>query len=283
MSWSPIPDDDWAPLEHERDKFFSVYIDETSQTKHRYLMIGGLVVPLSHAAQLEADIIEARRDTVVPATRPDGTPRGMKWEKLNEYNSHVYKTVVDTVFNFRRVYKLPLNKDVAVHCVGVDTSVRSPRETGAGDIGVGFDKEFHFLCTVILARRYQQALFLLYPDRRHPTTPLRKAREIMNLAAAKYGDKREFPFRRLAFADPERCQALQVVDIIIGGVAYKLNGHYKKPEANLAKREFCDYLHELFKIKELFYQSQLYRNDFFTFILRPKPPYRKREFPPKRG
>jgi hypothetical protein len=59
MSWSPIPDDDWAPLEHERDKFFSVYIDETSQTKHRHLMIGGLVVPLSHAAQLEADIIES--------------------------------------------------------------------------------------------------------------------------------------------------------------------------------------------------------------------------------
>jgi hypothetical protein len=285
MSWSPIPDDDWAPLEHECDKFFSVYIDETSQTKHRYLMIGGLAVPLSHTAQFEADIIAARKDTVVPATQPDGTPRTMKWQKLNEYNSHVYKKVVDTVFNFRRVYKLPLNKDVAVHCVGVDTSIKNLRDTGFGDVGVGFDKEFHFLCAVALARRYQQALFLLYPDRRYPTTPLREAREMMNRGVAKHGDKREFPFRRLIFADPERCQALQVVDIIIGGVAYKLNGHYKKPEANFAKREFCDYLHELFKIREgeLFYKSQLYRNDFFTFMLRPKPPYRKREFPPKRG
>ena len=283
MSWSPIPDDDWAPLEHERDKFFSVYIDETSQTKHRYLMIGGLAVPLSHTGQLEADIIAARKDTRVPATQPDGTPRTMKWQKLNEYNFDAYKKVVDTVFNFRRVYKLPLTKDVAVHCVGVDTSVRSPRETGAGDIGVGFDKEFHFLCAVILARRYQQALFLLYPDRRHPTMQLYKAREIMNLGVAKYGDKREFPFRRLAFADPERCQALQAVDIMIGGVAYKLNGHYDKPGASLAKREFCDYLYKSFKIRDLFYQSQYYRNDFFTFTLRPKPPYRKREFPPKRG
>jgi hypothetical protein len=138
------------------------------------------------------------------------------------------------------------------------------RDTGFGDVGVSFDKEFHFLCAVVLARRYKQALFLLYPDRRHPTTPLREAREIMNRGVAKYGDKREFPFRRLAFADPERYQALQVVDIILGGVAYKLNGHYKKPEANLAKREFCDYLHELFKIKDLFYQSQLYKKDFFT-------------------
>src|SRR4051794_6936103 len=72
MSWSPIPDDDWAPLEHERDKFFSVHIDETSQTKHRYLMIGGLAVPLSHTAQLETDIIAARAGTVVASTQPDG-------------------------------------------------------------------------------------------------------------------------------------------------------------------------------------------------------------------
>jgi hypothetical protein len=159
----------------------------------------------------------------------------------------------------------------------------SLRDTGDGDIGVGFDKEFHFLCTVVIAKRYQQALFLLYPDRRQPTTQLSKAREIMNLGMAKYGDKREFPFRRLTFADPERCQALQAVDIIIGGMAYKLNGHYNKPGANLAKREFSDYLHKLFKIRDLFYQSQLYRNDFFTFTLRPKPPCRRREFPTKLG
>jgi hypothetical protein len=285
MSWSPIPDDDWAPLEHERDKFFSVYIDETSQTKHRYLMIGGLAVPLSHTGQLETDIIAARKDTRVPATRPDGTPRVMKWEKLKDYNFDAYKKVVDTVFDFRRLYKLPLSKDVAVHCVGVDTSLRSQRETGDGDVGVGFDKDFHFLCTVVLARRYQQALLLLYPDRRNPTTPLRKARELMNLGVAKHGDKREFPFRRLIYADPERCQALQVVDIIIGGVAYKLNGHYEKPEANCAKRKFCDYLYELFEIKfeNLFYHSQFTRSDFFTFMRRPRPPKRKREFPPKRG
>jgi hypothetical protein len=94
---------------------------------------------------LEADIVAARAGTVVPPMQPDGTPRAMKWEKLNAYNFDVYKKVVDTVFNFRRVYKLPLNKDVAVHCVGVDTSVKSLRNTGAGDIGVGFDKEFHFL------------------------------------------------------------------------------------------------------------------------------------------
>jgi hypothetical protein len=283
MNWLPIPDDGWVPLERERGKFFNVYIDETSQTEYRYLIIGGLVVPLSHTARLEADIIAARADTIVPSHQPDGTPRVMKWQKLNAYNFDAYKKVVDTVFNFRRTYKLPLSKDVAVHCVGVDTSVKSLKDIGAGDIGVGFDKEFHFLCCVILLRRYPQSLFMLFPDRREPTTQLREARDIMNLAAAKYGDRREFPIRRLIFADPECCQALQAVDIIIGGIAYKLNGHYDMPGANVAKRKFCDYLYKLFKITDLFYQSQLYKTDFFTFNLRPKPPYRRREFPSTPG
>jgi hypothetical protein len=282
MSWSPIPDDDWVPLEHERDLFFNVYIDETSQTQHRYLMIGGLSVSLSYAEQLETDIIAARAKTVVPSTQPDGTPRVMKWEKLNAYNFDVYRQVVDTVFNFRRKYKLPTTKDVAVHCVGVDTSIKPLRDTGVGSVGVGFDKEFYFLCAFVLARRYQQGLFLLYPDRRHPTMPLSESRKIMNYGVAKYGDKRAWPFRRLMFADPERCQALQAVDIMIGAVAYKLNGHYDKLGASQAKRKFCDYVFQLFRIRDLFYQSQWTRNDFFTFALRPRPAYRRRALPPKK-
>ena len=50
----------WEPLPHEADLFCNVYIDESSQTKHRYLVLGGLVVPLSHADAFEADIAAAR-------------------------------------------------------------------------------------------------------------------------------------------------------------------------------------------------------------------------------
>lgn len=36
------------------------YIDESSQTKFRYMLLGGLCVPLSHSAAFEADIISHR-------------------------------------------------------------------------------------------------------------------------------------------------------------------------------------------------------------------------------
>ena len=84
----------------------------------------------------------------------------------------------------------------------------------------------------------------------------------MNYGAKKYGDKRVWPYRRLRFDDPENCQALQVVDIFIGALAYRLNGHYDKPEAKKAKKELCDYILGRAKITNLFERSPYYRRRF---------------------
>jgi hypothetical protein len=231
----------WEPLPHEADLFCNVYVDESSQTKHRYLVLGGLLVPLSHAAAFEADIIAAR-DATIPIAQPDGTPRIIKWEKANSCNLASYKKVVDAFFTFPTRYKLPVRKTVDINCVAVDLSKKDLRSTGDGDVDIGFNKEVYFLCTVMIGKRFKKELFHIYPDRRTTKHSLNEARKIMNYGARKYGDKRVYPYRRLRFEDPEKCQALQVVDIFIGAIAYRLNGHYDKPEANKAKKELCDFI-----------------------------------------
>jgi hypothetical protein len=231
----------WTPLPHEADLFCNVYIDESSQTKHRYLVLGGLVVPLSHADLFETAIIAAR-DKIISPTTPDGTPRVIKWEKANAYNLASYKKVIDAFFAFERDYKLPLHKHVDVNCVVVDTSKKSLRDSGDGDVEIGFNKEIYFLCVPMIGRRFSKELFHVYPDRRNTPHPLKEAQQIMNFGARKYGDKREWPYRRLQFRDPETSQALQVVDIVIGALAYRLNGHYDKPEAKTAKKTLSDYI-----------------------------------------
>ena len=270
---------DWVPLPHETDLFCNVYIDESSQTQLRYLVLGGLVVPLSYAGLLESDLAGARETTGIPLTKPDGTPRVMKWEKVSAYNLNAYKKIVDATFNFRRLRIGTAMKDMSLQCVVVDTSKKSLRSTGDGDIDVGFDKEFWFLSTVSILKRYRKELFLLYPDRRHTKRPLWQAKEIMNWGAYKYGDRRQFPFRRLRFADPENCLALQAVDIFIGGLAYRLNGHYDKPEANAAKRELCDYIFRLCKIWDVFNTSPLVSRPFVAIIHRPQSPNSPRRIP----
>lgn len=251
----------WTPLPHEADLFCNVYIDESSQTKHRYLVLGGLLVPLSHCEALEADIIAAR-DHTTPIMKADGAPRIMKWEKANSYNLIAYKRVVDAFFTFPMRHKMPARKNLDINCVVVDTSKKDLKLSGDGDVEVGFNKEIYFLCVPVIGKRFKTELFHIYLDRRTSKHDLNLARQIMNYGARKYGDKRIWPYRRLRFEDPERCQALQVVDIFIGALAFKLNGHYDQPNANKARKELSDYILNRAKIANPFERSPYYRRRF---------------------
>src|SRR4051812_39816537 len=110
MDWSPVPDDDWKAKPEERDLFSNVYIDESSLS-HRWMILGGLVVPLSHAGLFESDIIAARSGTSRPSTRSNGKPRVMKWDKVSSGGLDAYKAVVKTTFDFRKKHELSSLKE----------------------------------------------------------------------------------------------------------------------------------------------------------------------------
>ncbi len=266
-----MPRRPWVPLPHEADLFCNVYVDESSQTKHRYLVLGGLLVPLSHSAAFETDIASVR-DHTIPVTKQDGSPKVIKWEKTNAYNLEGYKKVIDAYYSFPQRHKLPARKNVDINCVVVDTSKKPLKDAGDGDIEIGFNKQVYFLCVPLIGKRFKTELFHIYPDRRSSNQLLSKAQEIMNFGARKYGDKRPWPYRRLRYHDPEQCQALQVVDIFIGALAYKLNGHYDKPEANPAKKVLCDYILGRAKITNPFVNTPYYRRRFMV-VHRPGEPF----------
>jgi hypothetical protein len=258
-----MPRKPWVPLPHEAELFTEVYIDESSQTKHRYLVLGALIIPLSHSARFETAILAAR-GLDFPPERADGTPRILKWEKVNAYNFNAYKRVVEAFLLFPRLTRLPTTKDVNIHTLVVDTSVKveHDRKFSGGDVELGFNKEIYYLCVRDIGRRYSAALFHIYPDRRNTNRPLSQAQLIMNRGMKKHGDKREYPIRRLKFSDPENSQALQVIDIFIGALAYHLNGHYTKPNANPAKKQLSDYILRATKIQNVFASTPLYRKRF---------------------
>jgi hypothetical protein len=164
-----MPKDSWVPLPHEADLFHEVYIDESSQTKHRYMVLGGLCVSLSHSAAFEADII-AHRDSTIPIARPDGTPRIIKWEKANAYNLEAYKRVIDAYFTFPMRYRLPLSKALETHCLAVDTSKKTLKGTGEGDVEIGFAKEFYFLCVPMIGNRLKESALSSIPGSAHHKT-----------------------------------------------------------------------------------------------------------------
>lgn len=266
----------WVPLPEEADKFCDVFIDESSQTGHRYLVLGALVIPYTHVDQFNADIIAARNGTKIQVYKDDGTFKVMKWDKVSKYSLDAYKAAVTATVSFKRRHNMSTLKDMGVHCVAVDTSARPLQATGEGNRDVGYDKELYFLCTVSVANRYRDKLFHLYPDRRDTAQPLKESMAILNHGVHKFASKKggseTYPFRRLKFGDPETCLGLQVVDIFIGAMAYKLNRHYEKLDANPAKKELCDHIWSLCKIEKdnpfvtLPYQTKR----FMTWLHRPQ-------------
>ena len=65
---------------------------------------------------------------------------------------------------------------------------------------------------------------------------------MMSRGLRREGDKRDHPFRRVTFHKSYESIPLQISDILIGAIAYRLNRHYDAPKANQDKKRLCDYI-----------------------------------------
>ncbi|MCC7049517.1 MAG: DUF3800 domain-containing protein [Alphaproteobacteria bacterium] len=194
-----------------------VYVDESSQTKHRYLILGALTLPIAKStAFLES----------VATNRLPELPQGeMAWVKVSTTKLPAYLRVVDTFFDLG---------EAQFHIVVVDTSKLDHRYFNEGSREVGFNKEVYQLVRKC-GRLYRSDVFHVYLDERNSPQPAEKLRTILNFGASKSGDKRAWPFRRVQFRDSSKSPILQVADILTGAIAFHLNGHATSAGASNAK------------------------------------------------
>ena len=212
-----------------------VYIDESSQNNHRYLVLGGIGVTVDGALRLNEAIAKARLPNL---------PKGeAKWTKVSKSKLNAYKRIVDV-----------FTKDgdlIHFHCLVVDTTLLDHNRFNAGSREIGFNKEIYQLA-MKFARLYPDYLFHVYPDYRKTTQKPEDLRLILNRGCRKKGDKRDWPFRRCQFRDSKTTLPLQLADILIGGIAYRLNGHDMEPGASPAKSELSSYILDRAGVKDPF-------------------------------
>jgi len=122
------------------------------------------------------------------------------------------------------------------HCLVVDTTLQDHQRWNEGSREIGFNKEIYQLARKFW-RLYKESFFHIYPDRRNTNQTPDELRLIVNRACRKDGDMRDWPFRRCQFRDSNTTLPLQLTDIIIGSIAYHLNGHAKSANASAAKLE----------------------------------------------
>jgi hypothetical protein len=204
-----------------------VYIDESSQTKHRYLVMGGVIAEISDARRADEALKQARLPEL-----PNGI---LKWTKVSRSKLPAYMRVVDRFFDLQQRMTLDF------HSLVVDTTKQDHSRYNQGSRDIGFNKELYQL-SMKFGRLYN-VLFHIYPDRRTTSQSTDELRLMLNRGIKKrHADTRDWPFRRLQFREPEDCQLLQMADLFAGAIAWHLNGHRTRENASPAKTRLGDYI-----------------------------------------
>lgn len=215
-------------------EIYDIYIDESSQTKNRFLVLGGIIVAKPK--------VDALTDLISRARQPDLPAGELKWSKVSRAKLDAYSRVVDVPFDNP--------KPAHFHSLVVDTTKQDHRTFNEGSREIGFSKEIYQLA-MKFGRLYPN-LFHLYPDERDTTQSPDELRLILNRGCHKKGDTRDWPFRRCHFRNSARCPPLQLVDIIIGALAYRMNKHHLIAGAAPAKIELSQYVLDRAKITNVY-------------------------------
>jgi hypothetical protein len=172
-------------------------------------------------------------DLIMKSRLPELPEKEAKWTKVSRAKLAAYKRIVDTLFDNPKL--------VNFHSLIVDTTYVDHRRWNDGSREIGFNKEIYQLARKF-ARMYKKPVFHLYPDQRETSQNPEDLRLVLNRGRKKDGDKRDWPFRRCQFRNSETTLRLQLVDVVIGALAFELNGHGKAADASPAKIELSAYV-----------------------------------------
>jgi len=206
--------------------FSDVFIDESSQTGHRYLVLGGIIIPSNLTEEFVRRLSERRLPEL-----PQGE---MKWGKVSRLKLPAYKRVIDFFFTdeFREV--------VHFHSLVVDMTKHNNHKFNAGNREIGFNKEvFQLACK--FSRLYPVRLNI-YPDERKTDQKLDELKLMLNRHVNKKVPGRDWPFRRVQFRDSKKTLVLQLVDTLTGAIAFRLNGHSDRSDASPSKKDLCNHI-----------------------------------------
>ena len=213
-----------------------IYIDESSQTKNRFLLLGGVVIPKASVPAAEARLAAARLPEL-----PFGE---IKWGRVSRSKLAAYRRFVDCFFD------APEFRQCHFHSLVVDTSLIDHHRFNQGSKEVGFNKEIYQLATKF-AKLYPDRLLHLYPDYRDTSQRPEDLRNILNHGRHKARDGREWPFRRCQFRQSHLTPLLQLVDVMLGATAYGTNEHYAAPDASPHKLELARHIMRKAGVKDM--------------------------------
>src|SRR5687768_2892297 len=165
------------------------------------------------------------------ARLPELPASELKWTKVSRGKLAAYQRTVDVFFH---------TTEAQFHAVVVDTTKLDHNRYNKGSRELGFNKEVYQL--LMKCGRLYDGNFHIYLDRRTTAEATEELRLILNRGIRKQGDQRDWPYRRLHFRESHEVPALQLTDLLVGAIAFRVNGHHQATEASPAKRWLSEHI-----------------------------------------
>lgn len=209
---------------------YTVFTDESCQTAHRYMVIGGVSASNSAIDTMVNEIEAIRANSRFPSD-------SLQWKNVTSAKLPDYYRLVDQFCEWNSEHALDFT------AATFDTRRIDHDAFNEGDSEVGYQK---FLGDVFIAiaRKYAwPEMIKCYHGQRSSKFTLEFIREVLNSRVAK---KKKFtyrPFRILEYRDPAIDAMLQLNDVLLGSVAYHWNpGMRKSPDS--AKAHLARYINK---------------------------------------
>lgn len=208
-----------------------VFVDESCQNDHHYMVLGALCMPGELVREAEAEL-----EAIVVAERLAGSE--MKWTTVNKRKLPACQAMIEHYFRSLVI------RGATFHALVVDSWALDHRSYNGGDGELGFNK---FIYTLLLHKigkpNGRDHKIIVDLDARTAARIPQELQDCLNNGLKRDLGSAHYPvFKRVAFRDSKSTRLLQLSDILTGCVAWHKNDHDARPEASVWKAGLANHV-----------------------------------------
>ena len=228
---------------------YLIYCDESSIHSAKYMLIGGIWLPLDLETTLRTRLKEVRQNYNMTAE--------FKWTKVSQAKLPAYRAWVDCFFS---------NSNFNFRCIVIDTGLLDYQTFHKSDQELGFYKFYY----QVVSRNIQpENLYWLYTDERNNRKKNRL--EVLRIVTNRYWKKKANvePLRVVEPRSSHSEDLLQLTDVLLGAIGYTWNGFKESP----AKLDLIAYIAKKLGWPSLQVATPPYFTRFNIWQWRPSLPH----------
>lgn len=213
---------------------YHIYCDESRQSKDRFMVIGGIIIPSDSVNEFSQTMQKFRTEQKMFAE--------LKWSKVTNQKLSEYKRFVEYFFALNNTDNLHF------HCIIIDNHQVNHKKFSKGDKELGFYKFYYQLLLHSFGKKYyregEEDRFIVHLDYRNTHYSLNTLKTVLNRGIKKKYTIDTSPFVSIEPRDSKKSELIQVNDIILGAIGFQKNGYDLLANTRESKKELAKYIAE---------------------------------------